>query len=83
MIVGTSAILAILVGEPDAGRYETAMAAAWPSPHVSGGVGVRSVEVIYLPRFRAWISFRAALERNAERVMPRRLASSSMACKRP
>ena len=30
MIVDTSAILAILLGEPDAGRYEDAMAAAWP-----------------------------------------------------
>ena len=30
MIVDTSAILAILLGEPDAARYEHAIAAAWP-----------------------------------------------------
>ncbi len=30
MIIDTSAILAILLGEPDAGRYEDAIAAAWP-----------------------------------------------------
>ena len=30
MIVDTSAILAILLGEPDAERYEDAIAAAWP-----------------------------------------------------
>ncbi len=30
MIVDTSALLAILLGEPDAGRYEDAIAAAWP-----------------------------------------------------
>ena len=30
MIIDTSALLAILLGEPDAGRYEDAIAAAWP-----------------------------------------------------
>lgn len=30
MIIDTSAVLAILLGEPDAGRYEDAIAAAWP-----------------------------------------------------
>ena len=30
MIIDTSAVLAILLGEPDAGRYENAIAAAWP-----------------------------------------------------
>ena len=30
MIIDTSAILAILLGEPDAKRYEDAIAAAWP-----------------------------------------------------
>ena len=30
MIVDTSTILAILLGEPDAKRYEDAIAAAWP-----------------------------------------------------
>lgn len=30
MIIDTSAILAVLLGEPDAGRYEDAIAAAWP-----------------------------------------------------
>lgn len=30
MIIDTSAILAILFGEPDAGRYEDAIARAWP-----------------------------------------------------
>ena len=30
MIVDTSAILAILLGEPDAKRYEDTIAAAWP-----------------------------------------------------
>ena len=37
----------------------------------------------YLPRLRSSISLRAAPERNAERVTPRRFASSSMACSRP
>ena len=30
MIVDTSAVLAVLFGEPDAGRYEKAIAEAWP-----------------------------------------------------
>ena len=30
MIIDTSAVLAILFGEPDAKRYEDAIAAAWP-----------------------------------------------------
>ncbi len=30
MIIDTSAILAILLGEPDAAHYEEAIAAAWP-----------------------------------------------------
>ena len=30
MIIDTSAVLAVLFGEPDAGRYEEAIAAAWP-----------------------------------------------------
>ena len=30
MIIDTSAVLAILFGEPDAERYEDAIAAAWP-----------------------------------------------------
>ncbi|MCY4612968.1 MAG: type II toxin-antitoxin system VapC family toxin [Nitrospira sp.] len=30
MIIDTSALLAILLGEPDAGRYEDAIAGAWP-----------------------------------------------------
>lgn len=30
MIIDTSAILAVLFGEPDAGRYEQAIASAWP-----------------------------------------------------
>ena len=30
MIIDTSAVLAVLLGEPDAGRYEDAIAAAWP-----------------------------------------------------
>ena len=30
MIIDTSALLAILLGEPDAGHYEDAIAAAWP-----------------------------------------------------
>ena len=30
MIIDTSAILAVLLGEPDAKRYEDAIAAAWP-----------------------------------------------------
>ena len=30
MIIDTSALLAIVLGEPDAGRYEDAIAAAWP-----------------------------------------------------
>ena len=30
MIIDTSAVLAVLFGEPDAGRYEGAIAAAWP-----------------------------------------------------
>ena len=30
MIIDTSALLAILLGEPDAERYEDAIAAAWP-----------------------------------------------------
>ncbi len=30
MIIDTSALLAILLGEPDAGRYEDVIAAAWP-----------------------------------------------------
>ena len=30
MIIDTSAILAILFGEPDAGRYENAIAGVWP-----------------------------------------------------
>lgn len=30
MIIDTSAVLAILLGEPDAGRYEDGIAAAWP-----------------------------------------------------
>ena len=30
MIIDTSAIMAILFDEPDAARYETAIAAAWP-----------------------------------------------------
>lgn len=30
MIIDTSALLAILLGEPDSGRYEDAIAGAWP-----------------------------------------------------
>ena len=30
MINDTSAVLAVLFGKPDAGRYEDAIAAAWP-----------------------------------------------------
>ena len=30
MIIDTSAVLAVLFGEPDAGRHEEAIAAAWP-----------------------------------------------------
>lgn len=30
MIIDTSAILTVLFGEPDAGRYEQAIASAWP-----------------------------------------------------
>ena len=30
MIIDTSAILAVLLGEPDAGRFEHAIARAWP-----------------------------------------------------
>ena len=44
MIIDTSAVLAVLLDEPDAGRYENAIAAPWPRRMRGGHVVAKGEE---------------------------------------